>query len=107
MNKEQRIIFNNQRTCHAMTLTGVNIDSRERTTLWQVENSWGYEDVEEEGKNGFLSMTDKWFEEYVDEVVIHTAFLSRKIKNIIQETPLRIIEAWDNIVPSLKIIPLL
>ena len=102
MTKEERILFSNQKTSHAMTIVGVNIDHKEKTTTWQVENSWGFIDSEEPGLDGFLCMTDKWFDEYLGEVVIYKEFLSRKIKNIIKEDPI-LIEPWESIAPALRV----
>jgi bleomycin hydrolase len=102
INKENRLLFSNQETCHAMTLIGINIDNRDKPINWQVENSWGFYDNEELGQDGFLSMTDKWFEEYVGQVVIHKEFLSRKILNINKMEPVKI-EAWESVTPALKI----
>ncbi len=102
INKENRLLFSNQETCHAMTLIGVNIDSKDKPINWQVENSWGFYDNEELGQDGFLCMSDKWFEEYVGQVVIHKEFLSRKILNINKMEPVKI-EAWESVTPAMKI----
>jgi bleomycin hydrolase len=102
MDKESRFLFNNQQTCHAMTLTGVNHENKDVT--WQVENSWGYFDNQELGKDGFLCMTDKWFDEYVGQVVIHKKFLSRSITKIIDSPNYyKKLNAWESITPACKI----
>lgn len=59
---------------HAMLFTAVNIENG-LATKWRVENSWG----PYFGDRGFLVMTDKWFEEYMLEVVINKKYLSKKI----------------------------
>lgn len=104
MNKEDRIFFSNQKTSHAMTLTGINLDEKNRTTTWQVENSWGFLDNETPGLDGFLCMDDKWFEEYLGQIVIHKKFLSRSIQKILDSEPI-IIEPWQSVAPALKILP--
>ena len=45
---------------HNMVLTGVDIVDG-KPVKWLVENSWG----EKSGKKGYLSMTDAWFDKYV------------------------------------------
>lgn len=102
MNKENRFIFKNQETCHAMTFTGVNIDHKNKSVNWQVENSWGFYDNEELGKDGFLCMTDKWFEEYVGQIVIHKKFLSRNILKILEEESIHL-KPWESMAPAIKI----
>ena len=82
MDKETRLMFRNQSPNHAMTLTGINLDSNGKKIIgWQVENSWGYWNNEEAGLDGFMYMSDQWFEEYVSEIVIHKSMLSRNILN--------------------------
>lgn len=104
MNKEDRIIFCNQKTTHAMTLVGVNIDHNDKTTTWQVENSWGFSDNETPGLDGFLCMDDKWFDEYLGQIVIHKKFLSRNIQKILKTKPIYI-QPWESVAPALKVSP--
>lgn len=102
MNKEQRILFLNQKTSHAMTLVGINLSEKNKPTEWQVENSWGFLDNETLGLDGFLCMTDEWFNEYVGQVVIHKKFLSRNILKILDSNATEI-EPWESLAPALKI----
>jgi bleomycin hydrolase len=102
LNKKDRILFTNQKTTHAKTIVGLNIDHKYKTTTWQVENSWGFYDNEEPGLDGFLCMDDKWFDEYLGHLVIHKQFLSRKMLNILEQTPVEI-EPWESIAPALKV----
>ena len=102
INKKDRIFITNQKTTHAMTFVGVNLDKSGKTTSWQVENSWGFYDHETPGMDGFLCMDDDWFDEYVGEVVIHKKFLSRKITKILDEKPIEI-EPWESVTPALKV----
>ena len=102
INKKDRFFITNQKTTHAMTILGVNIDNKGKTNSWQVENSWGYLDNEIPGMDGFLCMDDEWFDEYVGEVVIHKQFLTRKIKKIYDEKPIEI-EPWESVAPALKV----
>lgn len=104
MNKEDRLNFCNQKTTHAMTLVGVNLDNNDYTTTWQVENSWGFYDNETPGLDGFLCMNDNWFNEYLGQVVIHKKFLSRNLQKIIDSEPIHI-KPWESVAPALKVSP--
>jgi bleomycin hydrolase len=102
MDKEDRILFTNQETSHAMTLVGVNLDHKDKTTTWQVENSWGFYDNETPGLDGFLCMSDSWFNEYLGQIVIHKKFLSRNILKLLDQEPIQI-EPWESLAPALKV----
>lgn len=100
MDKSERFLFKNQETSHAMTIVGVNIGYNNSTVNWEVENSWGYYDNEEPGKDGFLNMDDQWFSEYVGHIVVHKKFLSRYIQQILKQDAINI-DPWDSIAPAL------
>jgi len=100
-NKGKRIEFLNVQGNHAMCLTGVNLDEKGRPISWQVENSWGYCDKDTPGEDGWLSMSDSWFEKYVTEVVIHKNYLSRSILKLNEKEPIKI-NPWDCMAPALK-----
>lgn len=100
--KGDRIRFRDIEGNHAMVLTGINVDEKERPTSWQVENSWGYYDYETPGLDGFLYMSDEWFEKYIIQVVIHRKFLSRTIQKVIDQEA-EVIQPWDCMAPALFI----
>jgi bleomycin hydrolase len=100
MNKEERIFFYNQQTCHAMTLIGVNVDNKDKPVVWQVENSWGFYDNEMPGQDGFLCMSDSWFDNYLGQIVVHKNLLSRNIKKLLNKDPIKI-EPWESMAPAL------
>ena len=66
--------FHNTSTSHAMTLCGVHIENN-KPTRWKVQNSWG----NEVGFDGIFVMSDKWFDEYVYEVVVNKKYLSKEV----------------------------
>ena len=68
-----------------MLILGVNLDEDEKPINWQVENSWGYADNQELGMDGFLTMSDEWFEENVFQVAVHKKFLSRELQRLTLE----------------------
>lgn len=71
MNKAQRIQTGESQLTHAMVLTGVHLSSEGKPIRWRVENSWGDVNV---GDKGFMVMTDRWFDEFVFQVVIKKRF---------------------------------
>lgn len=90
MDKRQRIATHASGSSHAMTLCGVDFDSNEKTTKWLVENSWGASS----GWNGYLIMTDEWFNEYMFRLVINEKYASSKVKKALKTKPI-MLPAWD------------
>tara|TARA_B110000908_G_C10266695_1_gene464718 strand:- start:1876 stop:3186 length:1311 start_codon:yes stop_codon:yes gene_type:complete len=74
---------------HAMVINGL-FEKDGVTKRWKIENSWGCKS----GEKGHLLMTDKWFDEFVFQIVIKKDFLSLEERNIINSEP-RLIEPWD------------
>ena len=70
-------------------MTGVNIN-KSKPEKWKIENSWGTKS----GNNGYLLMTDKWFDEYTYEVVIDKKYLNKKIINILDSNIIKL-PPWD------------
>ncbi len=103
--KGQRVEIGDSDACHAMVLIGVNLDENGKSTEWQVENSWGYLDAAEPGLDGFLSMTDEWFDECLFLIVIHKNFLSKKHQDLVNHTQPIIINPWDSMAPAVKTQP--
>lgn len=89
MDKESRVRFGDSAMTHAMLLTGVDVlDGDPRR--WRVENSWG----EDDGDQGFFTMGDNWFDEYVFEVVVHKSRLSPELRQALNAEP-TVLPAWD------------
>jgi bleomycin hydrolase len=89
MDKESRVRFGESAMTHAMLLTGVDVLDGE-TRRWRVENSWG----EEAGDQGFFTMADNWFDEYVFEVVVDKSRLSPELRQALDAEP-TVLPAWD------------
>lgn len=89
MDKETRVRVGDSAMTHAMLLTGVDVLDGE-TRRWRVENSWG----DEVGDQGFFTMADNWFDEYVFEVVVNKARLSPELRQALDTEPI-VLPAWD------------
>lgn len=89
--KAARLDYGESMMTHAMVLEGVNFDASGRPMLWKVENSWG----KDRAKNGFDSLTDEWFDEYVYQVVVDKKYLPAE-KRALYETlePIEL-DPWD------------
>ena len=106
MTKADRIRYGSPMGTHVMLFTGVGLDvigSEEQEskktgassciktlpkdmtspTRWRVENSWG-----DSGDNGYYTMNNNWFDEYVFEVVAPPKYLSPKSMEGMQTSPI-------------------
>ena len=73
MTKAQRLDYGESLMTHAMVFTGVNLDKVGKPNRWKVENSWG----EDRGNKGFYIMSDRWFDEYMYQIVVNKKYLSK------------------------------
>jgi len=89
MTKEERLDYRESCMNHAMVITGVNLCS-DVPNRWKIENSWG----DEKGDKGYLVMSDKWFDEYVYQVVINKNYLSKELKFALTQKPV-VLNPWD------------
>ena len=75
MSKRDRLIHGQTVMTHAMLFTGVDVvDGSPRR--WRVENSWG----QRERGQGFFTMNDNWFDDYMFEIASPTSKLSEEMK---------------------------
>jgi bleomycin hydrolase len=74
---------------HAMLFTGVDVLDGV-TRKWRVENSWG----SDKGKDGFYTMNDSWFDEYVFEIAARRDALPEDLRASLDTTPI-VLPAWD------------
>ena len=89
MNKKTRLEYGDSEMTHAMLLTGVDIIKR-NSKKWKIENSWGTKS----GNDGYMMMTDEWFNEYTYEVVIDKKYLSKKLLKYLDKNPVSL-PPWD------------
>lgn len=90
LNKAERIMARESASSHGMTLVGVDTLADGTTTKWLLENSWG----EEAGHEGYLIMTDSWFDAYGFRLVVHRKFLSPGVLEIAEQKPV-LLPPWD------------
>lgn len=90
MDKKERIQTFSSGSSHGMTLVAVDVDESETPVKWELENSWGANS----GHNGFLTVTDKWFDEYMFRLVIHKKFVSEEVLKILKQQPITL-PPWD------------
>jgi bleomycin hydrolase len=102
--KGDRITFQNLQANHAMSLLGINFGIDKKPESWQVENSWGYRDNETPGEDGFLYMSNTWFEKNVMQVVVHKNYLTRSVRSLLNQK-VNVLDPWDCTAPATKIKP--
>jgi bleomycin hydrolase len=88
--KAERLMYRQSMMTHAMVFTGVDLDESGRAKKWRVENSWG----EEGGQKGFYQMSDRWFDEYNLEVVVHKRHLAPEVVDVLSQDPV-VLDPWD------------
>ena len=90
LSKGERLNYGDSEMTHAMVITGVDLDEKGKSRKWRVENSWGAQI----GDRGFMYMMDKWFDEYLFEVVVRKEYLGDDLKKILDTEPL-VLPPWD------------
>ena len=90
MNKKERILSRQSGSSHGMALVGVDVDENDNPTKWLIENSWGAKAA----YNGYLTATDKWFDEYMFRVVVDKRFVDAKTLKILKQKP-TLLPPWD------------
>ena len=90
MDKEQRVRTFASGSSHAMTLCAVDLDADGKPVKWMVENSWG----SSYGYQGFLIMTNDWFNEYMFRVVLEEKYIPAETRALLDQKPI-MLPAWD------------
>lgn len=90
LEKGERLMYNASFGNHAMILTGVNFDKKGKPNRYKIENSWG----DEVGKKGYFVCSDKYFDEYVYEVIINKKHLNAEQKKVLKMKP-TVLKPWE------------
>ena len=90
MDKKQRVSAFASGSSHAMTLCAVDLDKEGKPLKWMVENSWG----SSYGYQGFLIMTNEWFNEYMFRVVLEEKYIPAQTLQLLKQKPI-MLPAWD------------
>ena len=86
MNKAERIATFDSGSTHAMTLTAVDLDKDGNPIKWKVENSWGANN----GVNGCLIMTNRWFNEYMFRLVVDKKYVPETLLKEFDQKPVMV-----------------
>ena len=90
LDKAARLDYHESLMTHAMTLQGVNLDADGNPTRWRVENSWG----KDHGRDGYDIASDKWFDEYVYQIVVDKKYLTSEELAAYESEPVEL-APWD------------
>lgn len=90
LDRAERLDFGESLMTHAMVLEGVRMDAEGRPAMWKVENSWG----KDHGRDGFDTLSDAWFDEYVYQVVVDKKYLTDEERAAYGAEPI-VLEPWD------------
>jgi bleomycin hydrolase len=89
LGKADRLVYHETEMTHAMLFTGVDVLDG-ATRRWRVENSWGTD----KGQDGFYTMNDSWFDEYVFEIAARRDALPPALREALDAEPI-VLPAWD------------
>jgi bleomycin hydrolase len=89
LDKAGRLAYHETQMTHAMLFTGVDVLDGV-TRRWRVENSWG----SDRGKDGFYTMNDSWFDQYVFEIAARRSALPEELRQALEAEPI-VLPAWD------------
>ncbi len=91
MTKEERISVYESGSSHGMALVAFDYaEDGKSVDKWLLENSWG----SSAGWEGFLIMTDQWFDEYMFRLIVHKKHIDKETLKILDTEP-TILPPWD------------
>ena len=91
LDKADRLDYGESMMTHAMVLEGVRFDADGKPELWKVENSWG----KDHARDGFNTLADEWFDEYVNQVVVDKKYLTDEERAVYDTEEPTVLEPWD------------
>ncbi len=90
MSKGDRLEYHDSFATHAMIFVGVNFDENGTPDRWKIENSWG----EDAGRKGYFVCSEKYFREFVYEVIVRKKHLTDAQRALLEGEPKRI-QPWE------------
>ncbi|MBW0521761.1 hypothetical protein O181_061476 [Austropuccinia psidii MF-1] len=90
LSKTERLQTGDSAMTHAMVITAVHLDSNGHPVRYKVENSWS----DTAGEHGYFMMTDRWFDEYVYQIVVPKGVVPAHLKNAYEKEP-TVLPPWD------------
>ena len=91
LDRAERLDYGESLMTHAMVFEGVNLSADGHPTLWKVENSWG----KEHGRDGFDTLSDAWFDQYVYQVVVDRRYLTDEERAAYDTEDAKVLAPWD------------
>ncbi|KXB33914.1 C1 family peptidase [Atopobium deltae] len=91
LNKAERLDYGESLMTHAMVLEGVRFDADGKPAMWKVENSWG----KDHAREGFNTLSDPWFDEYVYQVVVDKKYLTDAQRDAYENLEAIELAPWD------------
>ena len=91
LDRAERLDYGESLMTHAMVFEGVRLNEDGKPTLWKVENSWG----KDHGRDGFDTISDAWFDEYVYQVVVDKKYLTPQQRDVHENEQATVLAPWD------------
>ncbi len=91
LDRAERLDYGESLMTHAMVFEGANLSADGHPTLWKVENSWG----KEHGRDGFDTLSDAWFDQYVYQVVVDRRYLTDEERAAYDTEDPKVLAPWD------------
>ncbi len=85
LDKKEGLDFSEINLSHAMVITGANIVG-DHIQRWKVEDSYG--EGPDEKPNGYYTMNDNYFDQYVLDIIINKRYLTEEQRELLNQQPI-------------------